>query len=606
MLRNFTIYENQLNKTDSFREKLLYYVIFPAILFVVTILPINRGIDISDTMYSLTGNVLFTKAEGSWNLFMAYYLANFVGFVFTKLPFGHTMVGINFYTSLIVYATAMLVYLSLGKRKQISFPVLFLGELIAISFCWCPTTVLYNYLSYLLWTMGLLLLRSMLFSDSDRKGKKGRYFLAGAILGISVFVKFPNITVAIMILPVFYHAFLTKKKASILWKETGLCVAGFLSGFALLFLLMEGVYGKGTYFSMVRSLFTMTETATDYQSGEMILSILQYYKQVLPFVLGMGLAVAAGIVMLSIAGKLDEKKNTTVFCFAGRIVYAFCVPVLFRLFYGRGLFGTDYRDTFAIIFIGTVFLWLSLIVSVFTMVRKDSGYTDKVDALMLVLLILITPLGSNNGVYPVMDNLFLVIPLTISFLCKRLRHRKTEKTYPIAIMFTAFTALMLIQGILFHSDFSFKGQDDGKLRDTKIENNVILKGMVTNEDRAKQLEAVLGAAGELMDKSPEKSLLTYGNIPGFFFLLKDSVPVLPTTWPDLDSFATVTLESNLKAIRGQVLDKGMEQPMIILTREVYENMQGLQATRKEALLKEFMDMLHYDMMFENDSYLIFQ
>lgn len=35
----------------------------------------------------------------------------------------------------------------------------FAGEIIAISFCWCPSTILYNYLTYFLFLAGCVTLR---------------------------------------------------------------------------------------------------------------------------------------------------------------------------------------------------------------------------------------------------------------------------------------------------------------------------------------------------------------------------------------------------------------------------------------------------------------
>lgn len=594
----------ELNKNEPVWAKVLYLFLFPLILLVITLLPIRHGVDVSDTMYSLSSDVLFLKAQGSWNLFMAYYLANFAGFLLSLLPFGRTMLGINFYTAMIVYATVLLVYFYFGKRKQISYPLLFVGEVIAICFCWCPTTVLYNYFSYLLWTIGILILRNALIIR-DTKKSMALYVLAGAVFGTSVFAKFPNITIAIMILLVFYHAFLTKEKAIFLWKKVLFCVIGFAAAFAVWVCFLEIMYGKGTYLSMVQSLLAMTDTATDYQSGNMITTILKNYLDNIQFPLILFVMMLAGMILLLIADKIEEKKHIS-FISTAKIIYVICIPVLIRFLYGRGLFGIDYSSDFAVVVIGVLFLWIVLITAVVVLLKKNISLEDKLDALMLILLIMITPLGSNNGIYPLMDNLFLMIPIGIHLILSLCKEQKNTKTFPIYAILAAMLVLMLVQGIRFRSDYTFKGQDTGKKCDTKIENNAILKGMLTNSDRADALESVLQTADSLLNETNHRYLLTYGNTPGFFFLLKDSTPVMTSTWPDLDSFSLEKYRIELKEIRGKIEEKGMERPLVILTTEVFENMNGEHSSEKEVLLKEFMETLKYDMMFENERYLIFR
>ncbi len=80
--------------------------VFPILLFLYPLLWMNQGIDVSDPMYSLTNFRFFPQMEGSWAL--ATYLANVTGWLLMKLPFGGTLLGMNFYTRLIISAMALL------------------------------------------------------------------------------------------------------------------------------------------------------------------------------------------------------------------------------------------------------------------------------------------------------------------------------------------------------------------------------------------------------------------------------------------------------------------------------------------------------------------
>ena len=141
--------------------KILEKFIFPCLLLIYPLLWVNQGIDVSDPMYSLTNFRFFPELKGSWAI--ATYLANVAGWLLMKLPFGGTLLGISFYTRLVISAMALLSYYFL-KGKMPAW-VVFAGEIIAISFCWCPTTILYNYLTYFLFlAVCILLYRGLIWN----------------------------------------------------------------------------------------------------------------------------------------------------------------------------------------------------------------------------------------------------------------------------------------------------------------------------------------------------------------------------------------------------------------------------------------------------------
>ena len=84
------------------------------------------------------------------------FLSNVTGRLFTYLPLGDTMLGMKLYTTLLVSAMGLLGYRFF--RTKMPAWLAFAGEAAAISFCWCPTVILYNYLSYLLFVLGVILL----------------------------------------------------------------------------------------------------------------------------------------------------------------------------------------------------------------------------------------------------------------------------------------------------------------------------------------------------------------------------------------------------------------------------------------------------------------
>ena len=128
--------------------------IFPIVLFFYPMTKVNQGIDVSDTTYSLGNYLFFNRLEGMWVI--STYVSNVVGYLLTKLPFGDTLLGMNIYTGLIVSLFVLATYQIL--RKWMPEWIVFLAEIVAIGFMWIPTTILYNYLTYILFSFGALFL----------------------------------------------------------------------------------------------------------------------------------------------------------------------------------------------------------------------------------------------------------------------------------------------------------------------------------------------------------------------------------------------------------------------------------------------------------------
>ena len=163
------------------------------ILLLYPLRNIRTGIDLMDAGYSLGNFRFFGTMNQMWKL--ATYLANITGVALSRLPFGDTWIGMNVYTSLLVGITAACTYCILRKCMGHPF-LLWLGEMLALSLCWAPTTILYHYLGYIALTVAALLLYRALTTYNNRC-----YVIAGIVLGLAVGVRMPNITYAALILP---------------------------------------------------------------------------------------------------------------------------------------------------------------------------------------------------------------------------------------------------------------------------------------------------------------------------------------------------------------------------------------------------------------------
>ena len=97
----------------SQRNKVLE-ILFAVLLLLLPLIKINQGVDLTDTPYSLGNYRFFEGADGVWVL--ATFLSNVTGYLFTRLPFGGTMIGMKLYSSLLISFMGRIPWGSGGDR----------------------------------------------------------------------------------------------------------------------------------------------------------------------------------------------------------------------------------------------------------------------------------------------------------------------------------------------------------------------------------------------------------------------------------------------------------------------------------------------------------
>ncbi|MBQ9590226.1 MAG: hypothetical protein IJR29_08600 [Butyrivibrio sp.] len=200
MLNNIRSFFYKYKKYQQPLEKYL----FPVVLILYPLIGVNAGVDITDTTYSLANYEFIGSIDPMWLL--STFISNIAGNGIMKLPGAGTMLGFGIYCSLIISIIAIISYYSL--KEYMPGWMIFIGLIISESLCWCPRVILYNYLTYLFMTTGILLLLKGIFSW---KRQTFYLFCAGLVLGLNVMVRFPNVTETAFILILWFYSFLTKE-----------------------------------------------------------------------------------------------------------------------------------------------------------------------------------------------------------------------------------------------------------------------------------------------------------------------------------------------------------------------------------------------------------
>ncbi len=644
--------DNMKNKMVGIGDqKRLWEFVFVAVLVLYPLRHITWGLDLWDTGYGYANfEYMGTQHMDPMWLFST-YLTTAIGHFLSLLPGAKTLVGMNLYTGLAISLLAVLGYYFCTKVLKIPTVLAFLGEFTAVSFCWCPTGSFYNYVTYVFYLIAVLCLYLGL-----AKGKKAWLFAAGVALGCNVLARFSNLPEAAMIVGVWAYGIICwleerreitkapgdaqdtkerKKAAGVrlrkkLLQDTGMCLAGYLTALLILFGYIQIRYGMDEYVKGIQRLFSMTEVATDYTAASMIMGMFDWYFQNLYWEIRMCVFLVVGIVAVGVleligsyVNKDSIKKVLRILEWAGSAALA---AVMVFWLYRQGFCSTEYTNYGAIIWPGVTFLTLTLLVTLWRIFTPSAPKEEKLISGLIFLILLITSLGSNNKLYPSMNNLFLALPYMYwqfyrfckyvgSFRWKRL----TLSAVPAKCIFGGFFLLFFIQVGLFGRSFVFAEGTGVRDLSAQVTNNETLKGVWMSEERAEWMQEISEYVNE--QGLAGRDVLLYGQIPAMSYYLQ--MPAAFNPWPDLDSYQIGQLQLDMSSMQERMDADVTYRPVVLLEKKyaVYLEegeaaLEALQPTEKERgyivdnpklrLIGEFMDAYGYEKTFENEKFVIYE
>lgn len=592
-------------------------VVFPLILLLFPLRHITVGAEWWDTGYNYGNFMYMDRMDPMW--VFSTYLGNALGSLFTKLPFGNFMWGLNLYTGLLVSLLALSGYFFFTKKVKIPAWTAFAGELLAVCLCWCPTALLYNYLTYVLLFAGVVLLYFGLTCENTKKARW--YFLgAGVCLGVNVFVRFPNLAQMGLIVGVWAYGIIRRRKFSQVAAQTGWCVLGYAAGAGMMLAYFAARFGLSTYVDAIVRLLGMPSEASDYTVTAMVVYQLRNYLQNLLWLRYILLFVLLGILgFMVLPGKLLWVK---------RIGYIVCVFAGFYYLMMQNMFNMKYSTKLSVFQWAVFLLTATIAAGILVIFNKKARDEDKLILGLGILVILITPLGSNNHLYSSINNLFFVAPFTLWMILKLLRWlpesvsiNKTGKIrlsmFPVKAMILCMLFMLGVQSIGFAFGYVFSESDGGENLHTKIENNDILRGMKTSPDRAE----VLGSLSEYVNTNglAGQEIILYGQIPSLSYYLQ--MPFAITSWPDLPSYNYDVMEEDLQELDGEIREEGGAAPVLLLEIRYGRFLEGgeealrdlgvdeavLEAVAQDdkfRLLMDWADQYSYEVVFENSKFVM--
>ncbi|MDE6748116.1 MAG: hypothetical protein K2K21_03505 [Lachnospiraceae bacterium] len=561
--------------------------IFPIILFLYPLRHINMGLDLADTGYDYA-NFRYGLEHMDSKWFFSTYLSNVAGHFLTCLPGGHTLLFMNLYTGIFVSLLAFISYRFLTKRMEIPEVFVFIGEIAAISLCWSPTAVLYNYITYLLLLVGVLLIYEGLTQE-----KEVYLIMAGVALGTNIFVRFSNLPEAGLVVAVWAYGIICRKNIKKVVRETGFCMLGYIGAVFVWLGYISLRYGFTNYVEGIKGLFAMTETATDYKASSMLYGMFSDYIENLYWLSRILVFLIPGMVVCIVLPKCRKwiKRLICVFFSVTAMVWLYRNEFCKFEFYSDG---DIYRS-------GVLFLILTMFVCLLRILTSKAEKNEKLLAGMIILVSLISSIGSNNRLLTSINNLFLAVPYVLWMLYGFCR-KPDIRLFAAKAMSVMFLALFLVQSAGFGIKYVFAESGRNIIIDAKVENCGVLKGISMSRDKADWMEEL---AQYVSDRQlVGREVILYGNIPALSFYLE--MPPAFMAWIDLESYGVDSLETAMDKLKIKI-SEGEELPVVILNCNLLSDTEtNPPEDIKLSLIFDYMEEYGYIESFSNKFFVIFE
>lgn len=463
-------------------------VILWAIVILWRIPFINKGIDYTDTGFSLTNYLNVFAGDGIRGI--GTFLTNLLGgLVYLALPAYQLLVLRILYW---VICVGIDVAAFLTFRKRINSCVVLL-VLIVYDFASFGGEALLSY--YPLTKIFLLTAIALLLTGME-KNKRILVFLSGLLCGVNIFIRLPNVLFCIMFVCVIAYGIWTKQEKKAIVKNTILYILGVVLS-AVILLVVLGLYMgfDGIINSFMRyvnlalgkpSSQTVNTLGVEEVSGHSVFAIIKTVGRQGIFALrDMALF---GVPMLAIAwlfywlrknGNNYVRIISTVICIVAEVAVAYCFRVRMHMTIG---------------YVSAIMMMAICLFMVFAL--KGRLPLHRTIYLVVFLLGSCCVFGSDLGLSRI-NMLQGVIPLTIVLGIKDMKtlqlfsdeNKKVSFVYKnvLCCSVAILLVVMTVSGVTVGVKTAYMDGDYVELHTNVNEDISVLKGMKTTEVRAAEI-----------------------------------------------------------------------------------------------------------------------
>ncbi len=454
-----------------------------------------QGLDFTDQGYLVTGYRCFFRYPEATEDSSHMWLTNLIGATWDALFGGLGLIGMRALWALCLSVGMWLAFRltrALTSERAAALAVLVTSAFLSNR---RETWFSYNTSSSLLFAAAAFVLWCGIM-----RRRPSSLFAAGALLGVAPFARFPNVLGwALLAAPAFAAVLAPERRAGLI-RDIGVAALGVAAGVSGTLALIYLRGDADLYFGGLRSLFAPSMQEAGYSTHSLLHQFIRGEKRAL----GLGLAVCAGGFALSrTLARLSPRTGALV-------VVASC---------GFGVLGLTYTDEpWRWVVPGTTYFVLTAIAAGVW----HRSFELRLAAFILLIVVFIAPLGSNNGIKNAHMGLWLALPLVLAALGTLEARWLAGQGAKLALI-----AGVVLSGEAIHWAATYTYRDQRRSKLTHAVGSSQLAGQYTSAARAQSVREVLGALRKRV--SPGDYLLAYEGAPLLQYLT-ETRPYLNRPW----------------------------------------------------------------------------
>lgn len=485
---------------QSIRKHKLSYALFFVIFYQV--LCALQGFDLSDEGWGMYFYQQIFKNPECVVGQMPYWVTGVIGGLWNLVfPMGGFL-GTRVLGIIMVTGTFYLSYVFL--KKSINSEWLLVG-LIAQVMIVAGDPKPYGYNSL---TAFLVLLSIMFFWRGLEKHKLIWLFIGGAILGINVFVRLPNLAILpiILLIPSYFY-WKEGKKNVFSNNQLWVAIIGVIFGLGI---IIAAMYYWGYWNLFIKSLTDVANVATDdnnsHQLGQLFVRYVKNYWGI----------VAVGMVIVLLGGMyvwLRTKISNKMFSWGLNLLVVFILTFA-SLYYNKALRHNDMYFAQFISYVGTILILANY--------NKSKNLHLRYAALASLIMIICMPLGSDLGINTMWTSAWMALPLATAYLYSlfgdKMSLGKRIKSVNRSYIRSYFIIIFLVYiGCGIYKNDNLAYYDPGS-RFEKIYpiDNTFCRLIYTNSYRAGLMNELLPVLEKYVN--PNDYLLVYNFMPGLNYM----------------------------------------------------------------------------------------
>jgi hypothetical protein len=316
-------------------------------------------------------------------------------------------------------------------------------------------------------------------------------FGAGMWIGILPFARFPNLLAVALLAAPGFAALIDRERRSTLLRDLGISVLGVAAGCALMLALIALRGDTQLVFDGVAELFAPAAQEAGYDTGSLLQQVLDDHSR----------ALGAGLLTCLVGGALARGLPAVP-----RHVGALLLVSLAALM----VWGLHKTNEYWRYFVPGTAYWVLAAVALGLWKLPPPV---RVASFIALTVVLIAPLGSNNGIKNAHMGLWLSLPLLLSLLYSLGPERLWGQGAKLAML-----AGLVLVGEAADRTWAYTYRDAPRAQLVAPVNHPQLRGQYTTPSRARVVQEVLDQLGTRVE--PGDYLLAYEGTPLLHYLTK--------------------------------------------------------------------------------------